>query len=177
MSNDPDSLDLIVVGAIIGAHGVRGDLKIKSFTDQPADLFDYGPLLAHDGTVLVEAVSARPAKTAFIVKPKTIRQKEEWDALKGTRLHVLRDALPDTDDDEVYVEELVGVAAVSPDGESLGTVKAVQNFGAGDLLEIAPGTGKSVFIPFTEEDVPEIDLGEGQLVVSDWALWAEAGET
>ncbi|MEM6666277.1 MAG: ribosome maturation factor RimM [Pseudomonadota bacterium] len=176
MSKADASKDLIVVGAIVGAHGVRGDVKVKSFTAVPEDLFDYGPLLGADGAVLIEPVKHRAAKAVFIVTSKTKRQKEEWDALKGTQLHVTRDVLPPTEDDEVYIEELLGLSAVDADGAALGQVKAVQNFGAGDLLEIAPPAGKSIFIPFTEEDVPEIDLEAGKLVVNDWALWADEGE-
>ena len=165
------------MGAIIGAHGVRGDVRVKSFTADPDDLFDYGPLLDQRGAVLLEAASARPAKSHFIVTPKAPRQKEAWDALKSTPLHVPRAALPPTDDDEVYVDELIGLTALDADGARLGTVKAVQNYGAGDLLEVSPaGGGKTVLVPFTEEDVPEIDIGAGRLVIPQWALWADEGE-
>lgn len=162
------------MGAITGAHGVRGDVKVKSFTAEPEDLFRYGPLLGADGSVLLEPVKHRPAKAVFLVTPKTARQKEDWDGLKGTRLHVPRDALPDTEDDEVYVDELIGLAALDEDGTVLGKVKAVQNYGAGDLIEVSPADGgKSVLVPFTETDVPEVDIGEGIMVMSDWALWAD----
>lgn len=167
--------DLIVVGAIIGAHGVRGDVRVKSFTAVPEDVFSYGPLQDERGETVLEAAAHRPAKAAFVVKPKTPRQREDWDAMKGTRLHVPRDALPATEDDEIYIDELVGLIAFEPDGARLGRVHAVQNFGAGDLLEIATdGGGASVLIPFTEDDVPEIDLAAGALVISSWALWTAA---
>ncbi|MCI4644687.1 MAG: ribosome maturation factor RimM [Hyphomonadaceae bacterium] len=169
--------DLIVVGALAGAHGVRGDVRVKSFTQVPEDVFSFGPLLGEDGAVLLEAKSARPAKALFIVMPKAPRQREEWDAMKGTRLYVPRSALPEPEEDEVYVDDLVGLAVVAPDGTALGKVKAVQNFGAGDLLEIAPaGGGGAVYIPFSEEDVPEVDLETGRLVVASWQLWAGGDE-
>lgn len=161
----------------MGAHGVRGDVKVKSFTGEPGDVFAYGPLLDEAGAVILEPRAVKPAKAHFIVTPKTPRPKEDWDSLKGTRLHVPFDVLPETDDDEVYVDELLGLSALDPDGAPLGRVKSVQNYGAGDLLEIAPQAGgKSVLIPFTEEDVPEIDIEAGTLTITSWDLWTEAGE-
>lgn len=168
------SADLVVVGAIAGAHGVRGEVRVKSFTADPDDLFAYGPLLDADGAVLIEARSVRPAKAHHVVMPAgPARQREEWEALKGTRLHVPRAALPPTEADEFYVEDLVGLAALDPGGNLIGRVRAVQDFGAGDLLEIQPeGGGRSVFIPFTQADVPDLDLAAGQLVIADWDTWA-----
>ena len=166
--------DLIVIAVLLGAHGVRGDCRVKSFTEVPEDALAYGPLLGVEGKPLVTPKKVRAAKDHFIVSPKEALQKEEWDALKGTLLHVPRDMLPATEDDEVYIEELVGVAVYDDSGAHLGGVKAVQNFGAGDLLEITPiGGGKTVLVPFTQEDVPEIDLGEGRMIVSTFALWAD----
>lgn len=167
---------LIVVGALVGAHGVRGDVKVKSFTAAPENAFSYGPLLDGSGEAVLEPRTVRRAKAFFIVTPKSPRTREDWDAMKGTRLHVPFAVLPETEDNEVYVDELVGLNAFAPDGETLGRVKAVQNFGAGDLLEIAPeGSGQSVLIPFTEDDVPEIDIAAGALVITSWDLWTEDG--
>lgn len=174
-----DDQKLIVVGVLRGAHGVRGDVRVQSFTAEPEDCFAYGPLLDEKGGALLEAVSARPAKDHFIVRPKTLRQKEEWDALKGVKLYVPRDAFEAPEDDEFYIEDLVGLAAVSPEGASVGRVKAVQNYGAGDLLEIAPmAGGKSVFVPFTEAAVPDVDLEAGRIVILEFDAWADesAGE-
>lgn len=160
------------MGALAGAHGVRGDVRVKSFTAEPEALFGFGPLLDEAGKPLLEAKSVRLAKDHFIVTPKAPLQREEWDALKGTRLHVPRSALPDPDEDEIYIDDLVGLSVVDTDGAPLGKVKAVQNFGAGDLLEIAPtGGGSAVYIPFTEEDVPELDLQAGRVIVASWELW------
>ncbi|NBC21368.1 MAG: 16S rRNA processing protein RimM [Alphaproteobacteria bacterium] len=168
---------LIVVGAIAGAHGVRGDVRVKSFTADPEDCFAYGPLLGDDGAVLVEAASVRPAKSHFIVTPKQECTREAWDALKGTPLHVLRSALPDTGENEFYVEDLVGLTVYAGGSEPVGRVKAVQDFGASDLIEVQPiAGGKSRFVPFTLEDVPMVDLEAGRLTVADWALWADDGD-
>ena len=172
-----DQKDLIVVGALAGAHDVRGDVRVKSFTAEPEALFGFGPLLDEAGKPVLEAKAVRTAKDHFIVTPKAPLQREEWDAMKGTRLHVPRSALPEPDEDEIYVDDLVGLAVVDTDGAPLGKVKAVQNFGAGDLLEIAPaGGGSAVYIPFTEEDVPELDVAAGRVVVASWDLWTGGDE-
>ena len=172
---------LIVVGAIAGAHGVRGDVRIKSFTGEPADCFSYGPLLGADGAVLIEAETVRPAKSHFIVTPRQPRTREAWDDLKGTRLHVPRTSLPDTGENEFYIADLVGLSVYAGGAEPIGRVKSVQDYGAGDIVEVAPGNGgQSVFIPFTLEDVPLVDLATGRLTVADWSLWddgADDGDT
>lgn len=169
-----DTSDLVVMAVLLGAHGVRGDCRVKSFAGTPGDAFAYGPLLDETGEALVTPQRFRPAKDHFVVTPKEARQKEDWDGLKGTLLHVPRAALPETEDDEVYIDELVDVAVFDAAGAALGRVKAVHNFGAGDLLEISPtGGGKTVLVPFSEEDVPEIDLNEGRLIVLTFDLWAD----
>ena len=166
--------DLIVIAVLLGAHGVRGDCRVKSFTQIASDAFGYGPLLGADGAVLLTPKKARAAKDHFVVSPEAPRQKEEWDGLKGTLLHVPRAVLPETEPDEVYIDELVGIAVVDAAGTLLGKVKAVHNFGAGDLLDIDPaGGGKSVMVPFSEEDVPEVDLGKGRITVATFDLWAD----
>lgn len=165
---------LIVVGVLMGAHGVRGDVRVKSFTADPDAIFDYGPLVSAAGDVLLEPKSARPAKDHYIVVPAHPRQKEAWDALKGEKLHVSRDAFDDPDEDEFYVEDLVGLTALAPDGAVLGTVKAVQDFGAGDLLEIQPNRGgKSVFVPFSLDAAPTLDLEAGRVTIADFDTWAD----
>jgi 16S rRNA processing protein RimM len=105
----------IVVGALKGAHGVQGEVRVKSFTTEPGDLFTYGPLTDADGNVLVTPVSARSGKDHFIVAAREKKQKEEWDALKGALLHVERAILPEAEDDEFYIEDLVGLAVHAVD--------------------------------------------------------------
>jgi len=169
-----DNADLIVVGAILGAHGVRGDVRVKSFTAEPEALFSYGSLVSESGDVLVHPNRVRTGKDHFIVTPKQLRQKEEWDALKGTRLHVSRQALPLPEDDEFYIEDLVGLEVYSGGDDKIGYVKAVLNHGAGDLLEVQAATlPKPVLIPFTRADVPTIDIGLGRVIVSSFEVWAD----
>ena len=109
MDSDAGNEKLIVVGAIKGAHGVRGEVRVKSFTAVPDDVFGYGPLLDEAGQIVLTPQSARPGKDHFIVRPKEQKQKEAWDALKGMLLHVPRANLPDTSDDEFYIEDLIGL--------------------------------------------------------------------
>lgn len=166
--------DLVVVGALMGAHGVRGDVRVKSFTAEPEALFDYAPFLTEDGTVLLDPKRARPAKDHFIIVPEAPKQKEEWDALKGTRLFVPRSRLPETEEDEFYIDDLVGLDVFAGGDAAIGRVKAVLNHGAGDLIEVQRKSGgKPVLVPFTLQDVPLVDLERGRLVVSDIEIWAD----
>ena len=166
--------DLIVIAVLLGAHGVRGDCRVKSFTEVPKDALGFGALLDANGGVLVTPKKSRPAKDHFVVTPEEMRQKEEWDGMKGTLLHIPRERLPETASNEVYIDELIGVAVFDESSARIGTVKAVHNFGAGDLLEIDPASGgKSVMVPFAEEDVPEVDLSSGRIVVSSFDIWAD----
>ncbi len=166
--------NLVVVGAIMGAHGVRGDVRVKSFTAEPDALFDYAPFLLETGEIALDPKRARPAKDHFVVTPTDPRQKEEWDALKGTRLYVPRDALPQPDEDEYYIDDLVGLDVFAGGETAIGRVKAVLNHGASDLVEVQPKErGKPVLIPFTMEDVPLVDLERGRIIVSNYELWAD----
>ncbi|MBR9835278.1 MAG: 16S rRNA processing protein RimM [Alphaproteobacteria bacterium] len=168
------SKDLVVIGAIMGAHGVRGDVRVKSFTGAPDALFDYAPFLDEAGQVLLDPKSARPAKDHFIVTPVHPKQKEAWDALKGTRLHIPRARLPEPEEDEFYITELIGLTAQGEDGAIIGKVKAVLDHGAGDLLEIAPKHGgKSVLVPFTLADVPDVSLSAGTVTLATYDIWAD----
>ncbi|MEM1086126.1 MAG: ribosome maturation factor RimM [Pseudomonadota bacterium] len=165
---------LVILGVILGAHGVRGDVRVKSFTAEPEDIFAYGALLGKDGKPLLSPVSVRPAKTHFIVSPKERRQKEDWDAMKGAELCVDRGVLPETDEDEIYIEDLIGLVVVDEAGAPLGKIKAVLNHGAGDLLEVAlEAGGKPVLVPFTIDDVPDVDLETGHVTVATFDLWAD----
>ena len=162
----------VVVGAIAGAHGVRGDVRVKSFTSEPKACFAYGPLLDADGRIIVEANSVRAAKNHFIVAPKVPREKEEWDAMKGVLLHVPRTAFPQTTEDEFYITDLVGLDVYTGGDKAVGTVKAVQNFGAGDIVEISLNEHDgSVLVPFTRIDVPRVDLETGRIVVTTLEMW------
>jgi 16S rRNA processing protein RimM len=149
---------LIVVGQIAGAFGVKGEARVRSFTDDPEACFTYGPLVDAQGAVVLTPVRHRPLNEGFAVLAKEQRQREEWEALKGALLHVPREAMPDADDNEVYVADLIGAEIRHVDGRALGIVKAVPNFGAGDLIEVQPANGASFLLPFTEDNFPGIDM-------------------
>jgi 16S rRNA processing protein RimM len=148
---------LILVGAILGAFGVRGEIRVKSFTAAPENVFAYGPLLDESGRVVLTPKKWRPLNDALAVTAPEVPTREAAEALKGTRLYVQRDALPAIEDDEYYAADLIGCAVVGVDGATLGLVKAVNDYGAGDLLEIDQ-SGRVWRLPFTNENVPTIDL-------------------
>lgn len=167
---------LIVVGVIKGAHGVRGEVRVKSFTADPEAVFDYGPLLDVAGQPVLTPESARPGKDHFIVRPREQKQKEDWDALRGVLLHVPRAHLPDAEEDEFYVEDLAGLDVYTGGPERAGRVRAVHDFGAGDLLEIDLAGGGSVMVPFTRADVPVVDLAARRVVVATLDDWIAGDE-
>jgi 16S rRNA processing protein RimM len=154
-----------VLLARIGApHGVRGEVRIKAFTADPLSLADFGALTTEDGrSFRIERL--RPAKEVVVAKLRGINDRDAAQALNGLDLYVSRDQLPEPDDeDDFYHADLIGLEAFDPDGAPLGTVVAVHNFGAGDILDVAPRRGLSLLIPFTKDAVPEIDLPAGRLV-------------
>lgn len=161
-------------------HGVRGEVRLKSFTADPMAVARYGALESEDGARRFEIVALRPAKDMLIARLKGVADRAAAEALRHQRLYVARDRLPAAADaDEFYHADLIGLAAVAPDGRALGTVVAVPNFGAGDLLEIAPPGAASLLVPFTKAVVPEVDLAGGRIVVDPPELAipaAEAGE-
>lgn len=176
--SDQNTDRLIVVGALAGAHGVRGDVRVRSFTDDPVSLFELGPLLDEKGKPVLEPKKAKPANDHFIVTPAESRQKEEWDAMKGVKLHVRRSSLPPPDEDEFYVEDLVGMAVINADGAPVGSVRSVQDFGAGDLIEVAPSApdATSYFVPFTLKDVPGVDFDANSITIADPETWADQSD-
>lgn len=176
MTNTPGRR-LIRIAQLAGAHGVRGDVRVKSFTAHPEDCFAFGPLLSQAGEVLLDPAGVREGKDHFIVTPKPpargrpARTREDWDALKGEGLFVPREALPPPDDaDEFYHEDLIGLP-VWRDGAMIGQVRALADFGAGDIIDIALVTGGSVMLPFTREAVPLIDLAAGRIELGDVSDW------
>jgi len=156
----------VLMATIGAAQGLRGEVRVKSFTEDPTALGDYGNLYPADGRVF-EILDIREAKTVVIVRFRGINSREDAEALNGIELFVDRDNLPDEelDDDEFYYADLEGLEAVDKDGKSFGTVSAVFDFGAGDLLELkGPGRRPSL-IPFTEAAVLEIDLEGGKILI------------
>jgi 16S rRNA processing protein RimM len=156
--------NLLQVGRVAGAFGVKGEVRITSFTAEPMALVDYKTLLREDGQPALTLTSGRPAKGGVVVRAAEVQTREKAEALRGLKLFIPRDVLPAPEEDEFYVADLVGLSVVSPDGEALGEVKSVHDFGAGDLLEIQPPQGASWWLPFTREAVPEVRLAERQVV-------------
>jgi len=165
---------LILVGQVAGGFGVRGEVRVTAFTADPLALKTYGPLLRADGSVGLTLTTARAAKGAVIGRAKEIETKEQADALRGLKLFVPRDRFPAPDEDEVYVTDLIGLEARDPDGRVLGRIKAVQNFGASDMLEITPAEGgQTWYLPFTLEATPELHIADGWILA---VRPAEVGE-
>lgn len=153
---------LVLVGHVAGGFGVRGEVRITAYTADPLALTEYGPLLRADGSHALTLTQARVTKDGVVGRAREIATKEEADALRNLKLHVPRDAFPAPEEDEFYLADLIGVEARDPAGAVLGKVKAVQNFGADDMLEIAPVLGGPTwYLPFTKEAVPELHLADG----------------
>lgn len=165
MTADKRDNERVLMAQVGAAHGIRGEVRVKPFGEDPLALGTFGPLESEDGSRRFEIVALRPQKAMLVVRFKGIDDRNAAEALNGTRLYVSRALLPAPEDDETfYLADLIGLAVVDPDGEPIGTVATVQNFGAGDLLEIAPLRGRSFYAPFTREVVPDIDLDAGRIV-------------
>ena len=155
----------ICVARIGAAHGVRGAVRLWTFTEDPLAVKAYGPLLTKDGARQFELTSAREAKGHLVATLKGVSTREEAERLNGIELYVAREKLPDTDADEYYHADLIGLAAVNAANEPLGRVIAIHNFGAGDIIEIAPPTGSTLLLPFTNAVVPSVDVAGGRVVI------------
>jgi 16S rRNA processing protein RimM len=155
----------VLLGEIGAAQGLKGEVRLRCFTEEEAAITAYGPLEDETGRVIeIEALRATPK--ALIVRVKGVTTREGAEALTGTKLYIPRSRLPEREEEEWYHSDLIGLAALDRDGVTIGTVVAIQNFGAGDLLELAPSSGgPTVLIPFTRETVPEIDVEGGRLTV------------
>ena len=159
-----ETRNLIFVAQVGAAHGVRGEVKVTTFTADPMALADYKTLLRQDGSPALTIMSARPTKGGIVARLKGVADRNAAEALRGLKLYISRDSLPPPDEDEFYLADLIGLAVETAAGELLGKVKTVQDFGAGDLLEIQPKAGASWWLPFTREAVPEVRIAEGRLI-------------
>ena len=155
----------ICVARIGAAHGVRGEVKLWTFTEDPFAVKHYGPLLTRDGARQFEVTQAREAKGHLVATLKGIATREDAERLNGVELYVARDKLPATAEDEYYHADLIGLAAVTPLNEPLGRVVAIHNFGAGNIIEIAPPKGATMLLPFTNAVVPTVDIAGGRVVI------------
>ncbi len=158
--------DRICVAQIGAAHGIRGEVRLRSFTGDPMAVTSYGPLESEDGKQRFEIEALRPAKDVFVARLRGVADRDAAEKLTNIKLYVSRDKLPPIDEDETfYHADLVGLVAVTADGAALGTVSAVLNFGAGDILEIKPANGEALLVPFTDTTVPDIDMKARRMVV------------
>jgi len=157
----------ICVARIGAAHGVRGEVKLWSFTEDPAAVAHYGPLETQDGTRCFEIEALRAAKDHFVARLAGVSDRDAAEKLRNIELYIPRARLPKIEEtDTFYHADLVGLDAVTPDGARVGTVHALHNFGAGDIIEIAPaGGGDPLMLPFNETTVPKIDVAARQIVV------------
>lgn len=155
----------VCVGAVAGSFGVRGEVRLKSFTADPEAIASYGAVETEDQKASFDIKLTRTVKGGFAARLSGIATKEQADALRGTRLYVSREKLPDPEDDEYYHTDLIGLAVHDTGGVLLGHVKAVLNHGASDLLELRlPDGPKTVLLPFTKAIVPTVDLKAGRVV-------------
>jgi len=158
--------DRVCLGVIAGAHGVRGLVKIKSFTEDPEDVAAYGPVGDETGQKRFVVKIKGRVKGLVLAELEDIRDRDQAQALHGLQLYVERDALPRLEEEETFYQaDLIGLAAEDPEGRPLGQVVAVPNFGAGDLLEVLDPERVSQFYPFTRAVVPEVDLATGRVVI------------
>ncbi len=158
--------DRICVGAISGAFGVTGEVRLKSFCSEPAAIADYGPLFTKDGSHSYTIKLTRPVAGGLGARLSGVTTKDQADALRGTELYVDRARLPKLPDDEYYYSDLTGLLVLDTGGVEVGRVIAVHNHGAGDILEIGgPGFKQALMLPFTMAAVPTVDLAAGRVIV------------
>jgi 16S rRNA processing protein RimM len=150
---------------MVGAHGVGGAVKVKSYTAAAADVASYGPLSDEAGTRRFALRVIGAARDTILAEIDGIKDRDQAEALRGTRLYVDRASFPEPEEDEFYHADLIGLRAEDRAGATLGVVRAVYNHGAGDMVEIALDAGGTALVPFTKAAVPAIDLPGGRVVV------------
>lgn len=154
----------LCIGQFLGAHGVRGQVKLASFTEDPAAIKSYGPLADESGKRVWQVKFKSWNKSHFITEIQGIADRDAAERLRGIKLYVARDKLPAAEDGTFYYADLIGLEARLPSGEVFGKVVSVQNYGAGDILEITRPGGTELF-PFSNAVVPEVKLAEGFLTI------------
>jgi 16S rRNA processing protein RimM len=166
----------ICVAQIGGAHGLRGEVKLKSFTADPMALTGYGPLTTEDGSATFEIEAVRAAKDHLIARFRGVDDRDTAERLANVRLFVARERLPPLAAEEFYHADLIGLTAVTADGSEVGTVVAVHDFGAGDIIELQPRAGgTNIMLPFTAAFVPSVDLANRRIVVAPLEAAPENG--
>ena len=167
---------MVVMAQIGRAHGLKGEVHAQSFTADPLALTDYGDLADAKGRVF-KIAAMRSQGTGLVLKLEGVTTREAAEALNGVELLLPREALPDTEDDDFYHADLIGLEAVSTDNEAVGKILAVHNFGAGDMLELRLANGKAVFVPFTKAAVPTVSVKSGTVTIDAEAAGLLTDET
>lgn len=157
------SSSYICVGVIVAPHGIKGEVKIHSYTEQAEDLTAYGPIYNQSGTKTFRVKIKHVKGDAVIASLEGYPDRNSIETLRGMKLYIPREALPEPEEEEFYHEDLLNMKVVLPDATSFGTVKAIYNFGAGDVMEIALASGKTELLPFTKAVFPVINFKEGFL--------------
>jgi 16S rRNA processing protein RimM len=157
--------DRVLLGDIGAAQGLKGEVRLRSYTADPAAITDYGALEDDSGRP-IEIAALRPGPKGLIARIKGVDTREAAEALTGTKLYLPRERLPAREDEEWYYSDLIGLEAVDASGLTLGTVAGIHNFGAGDIIEVRPASGgEALLVPFTESNVPEIDVARRRLTL------------
>lgn len=151
---------------IAGAHGIRGQVRLRSFTAEPEDIAAYHPLTDETGAKIFEVTIHKAMKDFFVASVENVKDRNAAEALRGVRLYVARDAMPEVEEGQYYQTDLVGLAAVDDQGKSYGQVMAVHDYGAGVFLEIGSSKKDSFMLPFKDAHVPEVDLKAGRVVIA-----------
>ena len=155
----------VCLGRIVGAHGVRGIVRVQSHAANPDDLTAYGPLSDASGDRRFALSLTGRVKGLLLARIDGVDDRNAAEALRGIDLHIARAALPPTEGEEYYHVDLLGLRAESPEGDALGRVSAIHDHGAGPIVEIQPPDGPSALVPFTREHVPTVDIEGGRMVV------------
>jgi 16S rRNA processing protein RimM len=163
----------IFVGEITGAHGIRGDVLVRTYTETPEAIAAYGPLTDESGSKSFSLRIVRVTSKGVVARLAGVADRNGAEPLRGTKLFIERAKLPSTGEAEFYHADLIGLRAVGEDGSTIGKIVSVQNFGAGDLLEFKPLEGESEFIPFEDRWVPRVDLDAGHVVIIRPATMAD----
>jgi 16S rRNA processing protein RimM len=168
----------LCVGVITAPRGVRGQVRVKSFTAEPDDIARYAPLTNAEGSTEYRIEIVGHAKGVLLARVEGIRSREAAEALRGVELFVDRDVLPDAEDeDDFYYADLIGLSAVLPDGEIYGTVKAMHDFGAGDMIELSLDGSGNIILPFTKVVVLKVDIANGLIVIDPPEMFGDPEPT
>lgn len=155
----------ILIGEIATAHGIKGFVKLRSFVEDESLLEGDHVFTAETGEKKISLKLKNEMKGDWLAEVKGVSDRNEAERLRGTKLYVDRDVLPDTDDGEYYIEDLKGLKVVDQNGKEIGVALSVENFGASDLLDIKPANGASFYVPLTDETIIDIDVDGGVIKI------------